>query len=377
MGIVHVALADSTDVARSIGADGFLAKRLGAGRNDAPQLEVRHFPAARFDLMAQRLGSANAPDIDVPDGLAAWFGSNFSPSPLAQGPIMMVLSAAEVLRSVVFRHKAGGFLVSAPPSPAAEAHREWLDANFEPSPLGASEMTSALEEIARRSKEQEAEVVIYNVSTFVPAERPHWFPAGEPEPLSMIANRVDSILDSVAAKSGISVLDVDRIVAEYGAGEAVEAIGQYAAAALESIGEEAIALISELTGISTRFGAGVMRLVVPRQDRRTEGGVLVGWHVEAPCAIKQGDELFDLRFENIHSRLGEVHRRSNRAMSVTVVATRDGYLAETSVTEGSTVMAGATVGVVTDGPGTEAGDVDESATFPVGVKVLGRRDDDA
>lgn len=371
MGVVRVVLTDSPDVACALGATGTLGDRLRGGDEEAPQVEIETVPGARLDLLTQRARGMDVPELELPAGLEAWFSANFTGSPLAGDPLLVVVSGSEAITSTVLRHRRLGFLASEVTDPTSE-QAQWLENEFEVAPLDTEAIRQAMIEFDALCGTSQVEVVIFNVSTYIPDESPHWFKLGQDEPLSMLANRLDLAIDQAASTTRFSVLDIDRIAAEYGAGEAVESPGRYSKDACAVMREEALNLIVDLPEVSRVFGRDVMRLVVPRHDRRTTDGVLVEWHVEAPCEVKSGDDLFDIRYENIRARLDTSRNRGGRALQMTVVASRDGYLKEVTVGEGKEISAGSTVGIVTENADVGNTGVEGAANFPVGVRVAGR-----
>jgi lysophospholipase L1-like esterase len=100
--------------------------------------------------------------------------------------------------------------------PAAD--REWLRAEFEPVPrldpaTSAKNLTEIVERIRVRSQ---APILIYNLSSVVPGESVHSY-EGSDEILSTRIRRFNLALVEVSQRTGISVIDVDRIVAAAGA----------------------------------------------------------------------------------------------------------------------------------------------------------------
>lgn len=371
VGSVRVNLLGSPDVMRSLGRTGFMETRLRAGAEDPPEVVVTVVAPERVDVTAQRISGASAPRLDTPEGLLSWLEEQFGPGPFQGDPLLVVLSLSPALLNTTWRHRHQGFLVTGPVTATAE-ERSWFEAEFEPSPTNTDDIAQALEAIDAGLADSRTELAVLNVSTYIPGETAHGLRPGDAEPLSLLANRLDLILERVAAKARYAVVDVDRIVAEFGAEEGVEEPGVYGDGVSASIADEAMETISALPGVHDSIGLDVMQLVVPRHDRRTVNGVLVEWHVSAPCEIKSGDDLFDIRFENVRARLGNSGRDSGRDMKMTVVATRDGYLREMSVDAGNEISAGSIVGVIAENAEVETPWKQGVANFPVGVKVAGR-----
>jgi hypothetical protein len=369
MRAVRIVLADSPDVMGSIGREGLLSERMGAGAVDAPDVDVTVVPGVRPDLFAQRVTATSKPAIEVPDGLEGWFASMFDPIPIPDNTVLIVMSMTAALDTEYLRHSQHGFVVSAPKEISNDV-REWLDANFEAAPLDLPAMTKAIDDLANLN-DVETEIVVYNLSTYFP-EEPN-YKAGDLNRASLAANQLDLVVDKAAQDTGIYVVDVDRIIAEYGAAEGVLSGHQFSDEVDSVVAEEALSLILELPGINEIFGTEVMHLGVPRYDRRTETGVLVEWHVEAPSRVEAGDSLFDVRYDDIAWKLNiDPTRKTGRSLRLSVVASRDCYLKEIVVHPGEPISAGSKVGVVTLGPDSEYGDFEHTSRFPVGIKMVER-----
>lgn len=360
-------MVDSGDVTRSIGRDTFLSSRMGAGAVGAPKLEVSFVPALRPDLFAQRVLATSKPILDVPHGLEGWLASMFEPIAIPDDTVLMVLSMTGALDKYL-RHVQHGFIVSAPTG-VTKDDQEWLNANFEAAPLNVAAMTKAIESLTNLQGVN-TEIVVYNVSTCFPEEGKRR--TVDLNSRSVLANQLDLIGDIAARDTRSYVVDVDRIVAEVGAAEAVVTANRYSDEVYDIVAEEALSLILDLPGINAIFGTEVMHLAVPRYDRRTETGVLIEWHVEAPSQVEAGDSLFDIRYDDISWKLNSDRRPTGRYFTLSVVASRGGFLKEIVVRPGESVAAGSKVGVMTLAPDSDYEDFENTSRFPVGVKMVER-----
>ena len=368
MGTVRVVLVDSHDVTGSIGKGDFLSSRMRAGAGGAPALDIAFVPSVRPDLLAQRVLAISPPAVEVPHGLEGWFASMFEPISIPDDTVLLVLSMTSAMDSEYLRHIQQGFIVSAPPGVSRDV-REWLDENFEPAPLDVPAMKNAIEVLTNRH-EAEFEIVVYNVSTYDPEETNRRI--GDLDTHSLLANQLDLVGDLIAQDTRSYVVDVDRIIAEIGAADAVLSAHRYSDEVYEAVAQEALSLILDLPGVNEVFGTEVMHLAVPRYDRRTEAGVLVEWHVQPPSQVESGDSLFDIRYDDISWKLNSEQRPTGRQLQLSVVANRGGFLKEIVVQPGEPISAGSTVGVVTLAPDTKYDDFENSSRFPVGIKMVER-----
>lgn len=361
-------MVDSHDVTGSIGRENFLSSRMGAGAIGAPALDVGFVPSVRPDLLAQRVLATSPPAVDVPQGLESWFASMFEPISIPEDTVLIVLSMASAMDSEYLRHTERGFVVSALTGLSTDNQR-WLDEHFEPAPLDVPALKSAIDLLTNRT-EVGTEIVVYNVSTYDPEEPNRRI--GDLDTHSLMANQLDLVGDLAARETRSYVVDVDRIIAEIGAAGAVVTANRYSEEVYEIIAEEALSLIVDLPGINEIFGTEVMHLAVPRYDRRTENGVLVEWHVEAPTQVEAGDSLFDVRYDDISWKLNSDRRPTGRHFKLSVVASRGGFLKEIIVQPGEPVSAGSKVGVVTLAADSDYDDFEHTSRFPVGVRMVER-----
>ncbi len=367
----HVVLTQGADIALSLGRPGWLESRLSAVGSPA---DVVREPAGRLDVVLQRLeAEGHAPDISVPPGLRPWFAAQFRTALSAPGPALGVLTVLDELRSDVWRHREGGFLVQPPPNRDRAwdgEQRSWLSDHFEltPAPTPA-DSASALTAIAAAVAD-DAVLAVLNVSTYDPAGVRYDFSA---EVWPIRAHRLDLELERAASAAGCAVIDVDRIIAEYGGDRAVHDPGTYSGEASAVIAEEAMNAIIELGVAGLSFEGDVMRLDVPAYDRRTSLGRIDVWHVTAGSDVERGAPLFDLTFENLVHRLDYAAQETNRSMSLTVLAADSGRVASVAVADGAEVEVGQTVGVMVTDASVEPVGVDDLdggvPPFRIGIRV--------
>jgi hypothetical protein len=100
-----------------------------------------------------------------------------------------------------------------------EADREWLRREFEPGadPPDVHASMANLEAVVERLRAgSSAPILVYNVSSVVPGETVHCH-AGMADILSTRIKRFNLALVELSQRTGISIVDVDRIVARHGA----------------------------------------------------------------------------------------------------------------------------------------------------------------
>lgn len=90
-----------------------------------------------------------------------------------------------------------------------------------------------------------AHVLILNVSTLDPSDATITYHALAEEPFGLRAHRLDLMLVEVSHQEGISIIDVDRLLAELGGRENVEAAARYGPRACERIAAEVVRVIAD------------------------------------------------------------------------------------------------------------------------------------
>jgi hypothetical protein len=373
-GRTEFVLVGSPDVAGSIGRGDFLATRLAASRPDAPPARVRVVPPVRLDVLAQQLTLHGMPDaIEVPPALEDWWVAMASAPRIGLDTAALVISVADALRDEVWRHPDHDIVVQPPAgfrTSWSPGEIGWLMSEFEPAVLDDGRIDEALKAIVDRASGTGAEMLAFNVSTYLPDGSEHNHAPGSAERGVSLAHRLDLALDRLAGTLDLHVLDVDRIVAEHGAAGLVTAPGIYADEMLDVIASEAADALAALPAVSGTYGPDVMGLTVPAFDRRTRRGTLVGWQMSAPADIVAGQHLFDVQFKDLLGRVdGREARETGRSLFVSVHAVQDGCLREIVQPDGSQVRAGDLVGVVVKAGDIEPGDVSAASPFPVGVRV--------
>jgi len=373
-----IVLVCTDDIARSVARHGFLEGRLASPEPSRPRPTVVREPAAPLPVVVQRLtGIQPPPDLSVPAGLEPWLESSFTTRIAESAAALLVVSVAADVLGGVWRHRRHGFVVAPPETAMAPTpeQRRWLEQEFAPElPPSPADIEAALRTLAKHTEEMGAHLLVFNVSTFTPDEKVYDLAGFAGEPLALRAQRIDLLLDTVAGELGFSLVDVDRIVAELGAGEHVRRPAIYSDAACAACAEEAAGAIVDVPTLRQFFGTDVMRLVVPRYDKRTIAGRLVRWHRTAPGLVQRGDPLFDVRFDDLSHALDARQNSGGkrRSLLVSVLAAGDGHLTDIVCQEGDEVEVGATVAVVGTSPGAKTDDLASTASFPVGVKVATR-----
>lgn len=369
----RVVVFESPDVVATVGRLGMLEDRVPT--HDI----VREFPL-RSDVLAQILDSAKPPD-NAPVALTGPMTTLAADADTAL--VVFSLRTELVPSAPVFRHVESGWLCQVQSSVSGEV-KEWLDLECElTEQLSVEAAARSIGAILKHLRTEERAVVVYNVSTFDPEDQTHRFTPGSSDPYAVRANRLVGEFEALASEFGVSVVDVDGAIAELGALAHVPRAGDFSGEAATFISEDVGLLIDQSRVLGASIQAPVMRVEVPAYDRRTTHGTLAAWHVEPGQMVKQGDLLFDVRFDGLVYRVQsqeESERRAARRAKVRrthltgtivleVLAGSEGHVAALAIPEGSRVTVGDTAAVITIEADSLVEYDSSTPTFRLGMKA--------
>ncbi len=133
----------------------------------------------------------------------------------------IVLTVQPDTASTMVRHKRENFLLYASESPEwSKEDQQWLRSEFEPAASldAAQSMANFHAIIEKIRKTSEAPILIYNVSPITPGEAIHCY-QGFDEVYSTRIRRFNLGLIELSEKTGVSIIDVDALLARRGADE--------------------------------------------------------------------------------------------------------------------------------------------------------------
>ncbi len=116
-------------------------------------------------------------------------------------------------------------------------------ANREESVNAVRESMAAVIEAVKQANG--ATMLIANASTIDPGDGTFDYSGLAEEPLSLRAQRLDVLLVEMSHRHGISIIDVDRLIAEVGGGEHVAAALDYSKAACSRIAGEVVRVLED------------------------------------------------------------------------------------------------------------------------------------
>lgn len=181
---------------------------------------VRHETWAHSDILLSSPGEipgdllAHAPDLGSQS-----LASQFSRAVFETACDAVILSIQPDVYIRPLRHRREGY--SFFPGDLTLWSAEglaWLRQNFEACPLSEADQSMAglAAIIARIRETRDVPILIYNLSSYVPGDSIHTY-AGLEETSSTRIRRFNLALTDLSAETGISIVDVDRILAREGA----------------------------------------------------------------------------------------------------------------------------------------------------------------
>jgi len=210
---------------------------------------VRHETWTRSDALLEARG-VTPPDLAsrAPPMGAYPAASQFSAALFEADADAYVLSVQPDLNTRLFRRRSEGYLLY--PEGFSRWRPEdqaWFSDWFveEPSPDVARSMANLERIIARIRARSSAPILIYNVSAAVPGESVHAY-EGLEETLSTRIRRFDLALIELSARTGVSIIDVDRIVARGGADRLKLDTLHLTAEACQLVAQEVVRVLEEL-----------------------------------------------------------------------------------------------------------------------------------
>jgi hypothetical protein len=189
------------------------------GRIDAI-IRLRHETWTRSDavLRAQGVVPSEIAERQLPLGSYP-AASQFSTALFDSKADAIVLSILGETATALMAHKKAGFLFyPADVEKWTQSDRDWLKTDFNRSDLldvceSMENVKSIIERIRMRT---EAPILVYNVSSIVPGETVHCL-QGLGEIYSTRCRRFNLALAELSEQTGISIIDVDSIIARAGA----------------------------------------------------------------------------------------------------------------------------------------------------------------
>ena len=210
---------------------------------------VRHETLGRSDALLAADGTVPEPLRERRLPLGAYPAeSQFSIRVFDGTADVVILSIQPDVMNVTARHRADGHLLY-PDGIAgwSEAQRRRFAADYRPAPpLTPDESMANLARVVARLREGGTpHVLIYNLSPIVPWERVHVH-RGLPENLADRIRRFNLALVDLSRGTGVSIVDVDSVLAREGAARLKVDAVQLNAAGCRLVAEEVVRILADL-----------------------------------------------------------------------------------------------------------------------------------
>jgi hypothetical protein len=160
---------------------------------------------------------------------------------------VIVLSIQPDLHNNLLRHRRDGYLFYPEGWRARPAEdQQWLRESFAAEPmLGAAKSMRNLEAIIERIRRRsDAPILVYNASAVAPGEQVHAH-EGLGDILSTRIRRFNLALIELSQRTGISIVDVDRIIARHGADRLKLDVLHLTAEGCRLIAEEVVRILED------------------------------------------------------------------------------------------------------------------------------------
>jgi hypothetical protein len=224
-------------------------------RHPGTVVRVRHETATRSDGLLAATGK-------VPDALAARglplgaypLASQFSRALFEADADAYVLTIQPEIPVQLWRERSDGTLVFTNGFWGwSDADRRWFAERYATTDLldTATSMRNFAEIVARLRARTDAPTLVYNVSSVVPGDRAHCL-LGHGETLATRIRRFNVALADLSAATGVSIVDVDAIVARGGADLLKLDAFHLTAEGCRYVAEEVVRVLDELGAFAAR-----------------------------------------------------------------------------------------------------------------------------
>lgn len=241
--------AENGDARRTPGLPALLREKYGG----AFEVELIHEPGERSDIFLQQLRGAPLPaEIARPDAggqmhsLAAQFRTRLR----ERSVDIVVLGLQAEVEAPAWMHRTEGYRIGPPPGWQQEGdaqRKRWLAEAF--SPIGQIPVSESKENFTRIiqtiKEELDAHVLVFNCSSIDPEDHIDNY-CGREDNRELRTHKLNLALMQLSALEGISIIDVDRLIAELGGQQHVRQWCRYSPEAYAAIGQEFVRVLEDI-----------------------------------------------------------------------------------------------------------------------------------
>ena len=225
---------------------------IGEKYHGAFQIDLIHEPCARSDFLIQQreLGCVaeelRQQGMDDNRAIADIFGSRLFEEEID----VAVFSLQPEISHSLWKHRQEGYLFCPPPHWEEERpplRKQWLQEQFHPTGLlDVKQFQANFVRLIREIKERlGAHVIVYNCSSFDPEDRTSNYHNIE-DTKSLRVQKFNLALMEISALEGISIIDVDRLIAELGGDKHVQKAFDYSSEACRAICREFLRVLEDI-----------------------------------------------------------------------------------------------------------------------------------
>lgn len=279
-----------------------LAALIGERYGNTIQIAFTEEPSPGIQVLQQQIvGLTELPTALNEQGLDSAFVRHQFDSSLISGKYdVIVLSIEPELFLPLWQHKTEGW-VFAPPAGYTHtwnpSQQTWLQETCQPlglpTPPTYQENLNTLVQTIRTHTN--SHILLINASSLIPEDTRFRYQA-DTQSLALRINQLNLALLNVSSQEGISIIDVDRLIAELGH-EHVTAPLTYSTQANSAIRNELLRVLVDLGYFENDTSA--FKLTMPYIDRSIRHGRIVQWHKAAGDTISAGDDIADIEVEII------------------------------------------------------------------------------
>lgn len=325
------------------------------------EAELHYEPALNVRLLQQQLEDRPFPaSLQEQNLTGPYYQAQFQTWMTDQNPGVIILSIEPDLCNPLWEHKTERYCFS--PEPGweqswTESQRNWLKTEFDPGgQISPSHYQSALEALVEEYyKRWDAAVLVLNASTLDPNDNIYTY-RGVEDTLPLRTNQFNLALLRVSMETGISIVDVDRLVGEAGASHVLQSL-RYSKEVYKTILQEIIRIIEDLGLVKNDLP--IYRLVMPYVDLMIKDGVISTWHKKVGERVEVGDKLLDLeaKFRKLKRTQSSLHLsrgKSSKAggkmerVLVRLTSADNGILHKIYVQPGAHIEEGTLIAAITD-----------------------------
>ncbi|MCP5099424.1 MAG: hypothetical protein GY943_28045 [Chloroflexi bacterium] len=220
-------------------------------------LEVVRETAVSSDLLLQQINGVTFPEALRTQGLDDEFlTAQFESNLFDEDADIIALSILSDMLYPRWRHQGDGVLICPPldwQQTWSSEQRDWFIQNF--SPIGkiqADEYKENMTQLVELLKEKtSAHIVLVGASSFDPDDDTHNI-HGKEDPLALRALRFSLVMMELSQDEGVTIIDVDRILAEMGCSEHVNHIFDYSDETYKAICAEFVRVITDVSFFEER-----------------------------------------------------------------------------------------------------------------------------